>query len=138
MTPRRRLQGFTLIEVMIVVAVVALLSAVAYPSYMAQVAKGRRTDGKQALVELAQKLERFYTERGTYAGATLGAAGVYPAVSGGGYYALAIATQNANGFSITATPQGAQAGDACATLGYNQLGEQTVSGGATLTAAKCW
>jgi type IV pilus assembly protein PilE len=138
MTTRRTARGFTLVEVMIVVAVVALLSAVAYPSYLAQVAKGRRTDGKQALVELAQKLERFYTERGTYVGATLGTSGLYPAMSTGGYYALSIATQTVDAFTITATPQGAQASDVCATLGYNQLGEQTVSSAATLSAAKCW
>ena len=131
-------RGFTLVEVMIVVAVISLLAAVAYPSYVNQVAKGRRTDGKQALVELAQKLERFYTERGTYAGATLGPTGLYPAVSSGGYYALAIDTQTADGFTISATPQGAQASDECAVLGYNHLGEQSVGAGATLSAAKCW
>lgn len=135
---QQRPQGFTLIELMIVLAVAALLSAVAYPSYVAQVAKGRRTDGKQALVELAQKLERFYSERGTYAGATLGSSGVYPSVSTGGYYALSITTQTVDGFAIAATPQGVQADDACAALGYNQLGEQTVSSAATLPAAKCW
>ena len=135
---QQRPRGFTLIELMIVLAVAALLSAVAYPSYVAQVAKGRRTDGKQALVELAQKLERFYSERGTYAGATLGNSGIYPAVSTGGYYALTITTQTVDGFVVAATPQGTQAGDACAALGYNQLGEQTVSTAATLPASKCW
>ena len=73
-------RGFTLIELMVVLAVAAILSAVALPSYQGQVAKGRRADGKQALVELAHKLERFYTERGTFAGATLGGSGLYPAV----------------------------------------------------------
>jgi type IV pilus assembly protein PilE len=131
-------RGFTLIEMMIVVAIAALLASVAYPSYLNQVAKGRRADGKQALVELAQKLERFYSERGTYAGATLGNTGLYPSVSAGGYYTLAIATQTADGFTITATPGGAQAGDACSTLGYNQLGDRSVGGTATLSVAQCW
>jgi type IV pilus assembly protein PilE len=134
-TPAR---GFTLIEVMIVVAVVALLSSLAYPTYVAHVARGRRADAKQALLELAQRMERFYTERGTYVGATLGSTGLYPTVSTGGYYTLAITTQTADGFTITAAPRGAQTGDACATFGYNQVGDQSVSSDASLPAAKCW
>ena len=132
------LRGFTLIELMVVLAVSAILAGVAYPAYQGQVAKGRRADAKQAMVELAQKLERFYTERGTYAGASLGAGGVYPAVSLGGYYTLAITSQTADGFVITAAPRGTQAGDACGTYGYNQLGDRTLVSGASLSVAECW
>lgn len=131
-------RGFTLVELMTVLAVAALLAGIAYPSYLAQVAKGRRSDGQQALVALAQKLERFYAERGSYAGAMLGRGGIYPSASTGGFYALSITTQTADGFVIAATPQGAQLGDTCAVLGTNQYGEQTVSTAATLPAAKCW
>lgn len=133
-----RQAGFTLIELMIAVAVVGLLAAVAYPSYMSQVAKGRRADAKQALLGLAQKMERRYTERGTYVGATLGDTGLAPVVSSGGHYTLAITAQTVDSFTITATPRGAQVGDACATFSYNQLGEQKVSADATQSAAKCW
>ena len=136
MTPSRR--GFTLIELMVVLVVAAILSAVAFPSYQSQVAKGRRADGKQALVELAQRLERFYTERGTYAGATLGGGGLYPAVASGGYYSLAITSQSADGFTLTATPRGNQDGDACSALGYNHLGDRSVGAGATLSLDQCW
>ena len=136
MTPSRR--GFTLIELMVVLVVAAILSAAAFPSYQSQVAKGRRADGKQALVELAQRLERFYTERGTYAGATLGGGGLYPAVASGGYYSLAITSQSADGFTLTATPRGNQAGDACNALGYNHLGDRSVGAGATLSLDQCW
>lgn len=131
-------RGFTLVEVMIALVVVGLLSALAYPSYQQQVAKGRRTDAKQALLELSQKLERYYTERGTYVGAALGTSGIYPNVSSGGYYDLQITAQTLDGFSVKATPRGAQTGDACAAFQYNQLGEQTVGTGATLSAVKCW
>ena len=135
---RRAAAGFTLVEMMIVVAMVAILASVAYPSYLSQVAKGRRADGKQALVELAQKMERFYSERGTYLGATLGAGGLYPALSAGGYYTLAIASQTIDGFTLSATPRGVQGGDVCSTLGYNQLGDRTVGAGAGMSVAQCW
>lgn len=141
MTPRtipRPTRGFTLVELMVVVAMVAILASIGYPSYLSQVAKGRRADAKQALVELAQKLERYYTERGTYAGAALGANGVYGSTSSGSYYTLAITNQTADGFTITATPRSNQVGDACGTFSYNQLGDRMVGGGATLTAAQCW
>lgn len=134
--PRPR-TGFTLIELLIALAVVALLSAMAYPSYTSHIAKGRRADAKQATLDLAQRMERFYTERGTYAGAALGGAGIYPALSPAGYYSMAIVSQSADGFSITASPLGRQLGDACGTYACNQLGEQTVND-ATLSAIRCW
>ena len=138
MTPQR-CHGLTLIELMIALTIAAVLASVAYPSYLSQIAQGRRADGKQALVELAQKLERFYTERGTYAGASLGGTGgLYPAVSPGGFYALTVSSQTADGFAITAAPIGKQLGDACSTLGYNQLGDRSVGSGATLTVDQCW
>lgn len=134
----RRHRGFTLLELMITVAVIAILAGVAYPSYTSFVAKGRRADAKQALLDIAQRLERRYTERATYAGATLGTNGIYAEVSQGGYYSLSIREATADGFTITATPRGAQAGDACGTFRYNQLGEQSLGSDASLTAAKCW
>ena len=136
---RRRAHGFTLIELMIALAVGAIVASVAYPSYFNQMAKGRRVDGKLALIDLAHKLERYYTERGTYAGATLGGVGgLYPTVSPGGFYALAIGSQTTDGFVILATPRGKQVGDACNTLGYNQWGDRSVGTGTTMTVDQCW
>ena len=135
--PRVCRRGFTLIEVMIVLVVLSILSAIAYPSYSAQIVKSRRSDAKQALVELAQRLERYYSERGTYVGATLGAAGIYGTTSAGGYYTLSIATQTVSGFTCTATPTGLQADDGCGSFGYDQAGNKVVSGG-SLTASNCW
>ncbi len=131
-------RGFTLVEVMIALVVVGLLSALAYPSYQQQVAKGRRTDAKQSLLELSQRMERFYTERGTYVGAALGNTGLYPNVTSGGYYDLTISAQTLDGFTVRATPRGSQVGDACASFLYNQVGDQTVSNDASLSAVKCW
>ena len=135
---RQARRGFTLIELMIVLAVAAILAAVAFPAYKGQVAKGRRADAKQALLDLSQKLERYYTERGSYAGATLGNGGIYPAQSSGGYYTLAITRQTADGFAVTATPRGVQAGDDCGALGYNHQGDRSVAAGASLPLDQCW
>lgn len=131
-------RGFTLIELMIGVAILAILVSLAYPSYLAQVAKGRRTDGKSALLDVAQRMERYYTERGTYVGAALGAAGIHASISAQDYYTLAITAQSAAAYTITATPKGPQAGDACGTYSYNQSGAKAVGGGATLSATVCW
>ena len=133
--PRR---GFTLVEVLVVLVVLSVLSAAALPSFQGQLARGRRADGQQALQALAQGLERHYSERGTYVGAAVGAGGVYPAVSSGGYYVLTIVHQSADGYTLAAMPQGAQAADGCATLGYNHLGERSVSAAASLATAHCW
>ncbi len=130
--------GFTLIEALIVLALAALLAGLAVPSYQAQVAKGRRLDGQQALRALAQRLEQRYTALGSYRGAALGVGGLYPAVSTAGHYALAITELADHAFRITATPQGVQAADACALLVYNQLGESSVGASASSAAAQCW
>lgn len=136
--PARCRRGFTLLELLVALAAVAILAAVAYPAYTAQVAAGRRADAKQALMELSQRLERRYTERGSYLGATLGSDGLYPSSSRAGHYGLAITALAADSFTLQATPRGAQAGDACASFTYNHLGEQGVGAGASLSASKCW
>lgn len=136
-TPRRRTHGFTLIEMMVTVAIVGILAAVGYPSYLEHLAKGRRADGRAALVDLAQRMERYYTERSTYATATLGNSGIYPSTSPQGYYTLSIIAKSATAFSIQATPTGSQLHDACGSLGYNQAGDKSTSGG-TLPTSACW
>lgn len=132
-----RQAGFSLTELMVALAVAALLASIAYPSYVAHVQRGRRADGTQALVELGQALERHASERGTYAGATLGPTGLFPDTSSGGHYALAITAASADGFTITAEPRGVQASDPCGTLRYNHLGEKSVVSG-RFSATACW
>ena len=139
MMARANARGFTLMELMIAVAVVGILAGVAVPSYREHVAASRRSDGKAALLAVAQLMERAYTEQGTYAGVTLGTTGVYPSTSPQGYYTLSIVSQDADGFSLRATRAGAQIGDKCGNYTYNQAGAKGVASASTgYTAAKCW
>lgn len=130
-------RGFTLVELMIAVAVAGVLAAVALPSYREYVATARRADGRAGILSLAQAMERWYTERGTYVGATVGSTGIHPNKSSQGYYTLRIVAQDATTFRLRADPGGAQASDACGRFTYNQAGARGVAS-ATLTAAECW
>ena len=133
----KKIRGFTLIELMIIVAIVAILAAIAYPSYIAQIQKSRRTDAKSALLAAAVQMQRYFTERNTFATATLGPAGVFPNTSENGYYALTLTGLDASTFTLNAAPIGAQSGDPCGTFTYNEQGAKNVAG-ATKPAAECW
>jgi type IV pilus assembly protein PilE len=82
-------------------------------------------------------MERYYTERGTYVGATLGSTGLYPSTSPQGFYTLTIASQSASAFSLTATRAGAQVDDKCGNYTYDQAGTKGLAS-ATYTVAQCW
>jgi type IV pilus assembly protein PilE len=131
-----RTRGFTLLEVMVTCVVVAILAAIALPSYLNQVQKSRRTDAKSALVGAAGQLERYFTERGTYATATLGSGGVYPSTTQNGYYTLSLANLTATTYTLRATPAGAQVGDPCGTMTYTDQGVKGVTG--SLSVSQCW
>lgn len=135
-------RGFTLIELMIAVAVVALLVAIAYPSYTRQIQKSRRADAKSALLACAQALERYNTQSGSYTAGT--DAGVNSACVGAtpnGYYTLPTANiptaAGASTFSLRATPSGTQSADACGSFTYTQDAVKGVTGG-TLPSSSCW
>ena len=134
---RGRAAGFTLIELMIVVAVIALLAAVVLPSYQDSVRKARRMDARSALTTIAQLMERLNTERGSFASATLGAAAtdLFPATSENKHYTLALSIP-AGGltYTVTATPAGNQALDPCGAYTLTQAGTR----GAALAVDQCW
>jgi type IV pilus assembly protein PilE len=138
---RRSPRGVTLIELVIVVAVVAVLAAIALPSYQSSVRKAHRTEAKAALSTAAQMMERYMTEKGTYATATLGVGGVYPDQSENGYYRLSFPEPAPNPdiatYMLSAAPLGSQGSDECGTFTLTQGGVRGVTGG-TLTAAECW
>ena len=83
--------GFTLLELVIVVAAIAIIAAIALPSYQSAVNAGRRADGTTALLDLANRMQRYYSENNAFTGAAIGGTG-FPATatSPQGYYTLSI------------------------------------------------
>lgn len=136
MSTSRTASGFTLIELMIVIAVIAIIATIGYPAYTDQVRKARRTEAKAFLMAAAARQEREFTNNGAYTGnmTTLGYAN-NPQLTEDGWYSVAAAAA-ATTFTLTATPQGAQASDPCGNFTLNQAGVRGVTG--TLTVADCW
>lgn len=135
-------RGFTLIELMIVIVVLSILVGIAYPTYLEQVRKSRRSDAKVALTQAAAAQERWFTENNSY---TNNIANIGGATSPEGYYTLTVSIPGAAGctsgtnffcFQVTATPTGAQAGDDdCQTLSIDHTGNKTATGN---NASECW
>ncbi|WP_068994455.1 type IV pilin protein [Kangiella sediminilitoris] len=125
--------AFTLIEVMIVVAVVAILAAIAIPSYNHFVKKAKRNDAMQALLAASEAAERYKAANFSYAGLNGNLGSVFAtqvpvdAGSGAAYYTLSI-NADATTYTITATATGGMAGDGNLTI--NQAGQKTYKGAA--------
>ena len=120
-------KGFTLIELLIVIAIIGVLASIGYPAYTSAVKKGNRADGIDSLVALAGRMEEFYLNNDTYAGATVASSS-----SSDGLYTVAIATQDGFTYSLTATP--VQGDPECGVLTLTSLGVKTAATG----SANCW
>lgn len=129
-----RANGFTLIELMIAVAIIAILSSLAVPAYQKYVQKSRRSDAINALTKAAAQEEKYYFQNNVYGD---NAAAAILTASAEGYYTITAATTNGGqGYTLTAVPTGVQAGDAdCQSFTLNNLGEQ---GSAPGNKATCW
>jgi type IV pilus assembly protein PilE len=141
-------RGYTLIEILIAIAIVSILTTIAVAAYTAEVQKSRRTDARSALLDLAGREEKLFSTANAYSAAPsdlgYGAVGAgWPITVGSGYYQVTVTTPDPNQggaaatYSISATPLGTQVSDTtCTSLSVNQLGAQTSTG--TGTAATCW
>jgi type IV pilus assembly protein PilE len=126
-------RGFTLIELMITVAIVGVLAAIAYPSYTQSVLRSHRTDARAALMQDAQTLEKCYTMNGNYTGC-----GTFPHNSDNSFYNIPAWTARtgfttANSYVLTANARGTQTNDNhCAFMAIDDTGAKTA------TNADCW
>lgn len=117
-----RQAGITLLELMIVVTIVGLLAAVAYPLYTGHLSKVRRTDAKASLLALAGRLERCYTVTQSYEACVEGLNDRDESMQG--FYDIRV-DPTVSTYALVASPRGVQAGDACGDLTLNQAGGRT-------------
>lgn len=121
-------KGFTLIELMIVVAVVAILAAIALPSYQEQIRKSRRAQARSDLAEIAQGLERSFTVNRGYDKYDLPfTQSPREAAADAGYYKLSL-EKTATTYTVTATPENSQTADRCKILSIDNLGVKKSTG----------
>ena len=145
LTQRKKLRGFTLIELMITVAIVGLLSAVAFPSYTSYIARAKRADARGQLLQAAQFMQRFYTANDQYANDRAGneVSTQIPAnvkrspADGAQVYALAVVA-SASAYTLTMAPVAGSSmvNDTCGSFTLNSVGTRGVTG--TRTRDECW
>lgn len=130
----RSQKGFTLMELMIVLTIVGILGAIAFPGYRNYVIRSARSEAKSALMTLASKQEQYFSNNKTYA-ANLSDVNM-SALTEGGNYQIEIVSATSNSYSLRAVPQGGQADDsACMNFTLDSKGTKGASGP---DGTECW
>lgn len=137
-----RANGFTLVELLIVVAIIAIISAIAYPAYQDSVRKANRAEAMDTLLDTAQRLERCYTSFGSYNHANCPAAIANAATltTSRGMYTVTV-TSAAGTYSLTAVPVAGtlQASDGqCASFTIDNTGRKTAMDDSSSPSPNCW
>ena len=118
-------KAFTLIELMVTVAILGILVSIAYPTYQDSVMKSRCADAKGALLVYANTMERYFTVNNNYIGV--------PTNTGTTYYTIT-SEVTVSTYTLSAVPKGVQSKDKCGTLTLTHLGVK----GSGLATADCW
>lgn len=131
-------KGFTLIEVMIVVVIIGILSAIAYPSYTEYVMRANRSEGQAYLIDVAARQERFYSQNNSYVNkeSDVGKLGLSGNKSPTGKYTLSISVHVGDG-GYTLTAANGFGDDACGNLTLNGVGVKSRTGSGK-SEAECW
>nr|WP_321241731.1 type IV pilin protein [uncultured Tolumonas sp.] len=130
--------GITLIELMIAVAIVAILAGIAFPSYMQYVRTSHRTEATSSLIRISNLEESYYLDNNQYGslmnlGLTATSSAIY--TSENGYYSITIVTPTTSTYTLTATARGSQASDSdCTAFSLTQNGTKSSTG----TGSNCW
>jgi type IV pilus assembly protein PilE len=147
-TRYRKLRGMTLIELVVVVAIIGILTAIAYPNYVEYVKRGNRAEARSVLLEDAQILERNFTTANRYEFVNFDGSGGAPVIiaqspktgtpkytiTAGGYGAAPAQT-----FQLNATPVGVMTGDTCGILTLTNTGLKGAAGATTQAIVdQCW